>query len=151
MQFPLLIDMAIHHLDLIRAVTGKNIVRVTARSFRPQWSWYQHEPGLKMLMELEDGTPFSYSGDWSALGRQTGWNGAWRLQCAGGSIHVEKEDIFVARCERWGKDCREDRVPAGGCAAERSGGAAGGFRPRDPLRLAGADRAAPTTCGASAP
>ena len=110
MAFPLLVDMAIHHLDLIRAVTGKNIARATAMSFRPQWSWYAHEPGLKMLLELEDGTPFSYSGDWSALGRQTAWNGSWRLQCADGSIHVEKYKIVVARCERWGKEFREEEV-----------------------------------------
>jgi len=110
MQFPLLIDMAIHHLDLIRAVTGRNVARVTAMSFRPQWSWYAHEAGLKMLLQLDDGTPFSYSGDWSALGRQTGWNGAWRLQCGAGSIHVEKDEIIVARCDRWGKNFQEQRV-----------------------------------------
>jgi len=110
MEYPLLIDMAIHHLDLIRAVTGRNIAKVTAMSFRPQWSWYQHEPGLKMLMELDDGTPFSYSGDWSALGRQTGWNGTWRLQCASGSIHAENDKIAVARSDRWGKNASEQRV-----------------------------------------
>ena len=82
MQFPLLVDMAIHHLDLIRAMTGRNIARVTTQSFKPAWSWYQHDPGLNMLMELDDGTPFSYSGDWSAIGRTTGWSGNWRLQCA---------------------------------------------------------------------
>jgi predicted dehydrogenase len=108
MEFPLLVDMAIHHLDLIRAVTGANIARVTAASFRPQWSWYRHEPGLKMLLELDDGTPFSYSGDWSALGRQTAWNGTWRLQCSDGSIHVEKDQISLARCERWGKNLTEE-------------------------------------------
>ena len=110
MQFPLLVDMAIHHLDLIRAVTGRNVERVTAMSFRPQWSWYAHEPGLKMLMQLDDGTPFSYSGDWSALGRQTGWNGTWRLQCAGGSIHVDRDELLVARCDRWGKNFSEERI-----------------------------------------
>jgi predicted dehydrogenase len=110
MQFPLLIDMAIHHLDLIRAITGKNIARVSALSFSPQWSWYEHDPGLKMLMELDDGTPFSYSGDWSALGRQTGWNGEWRLQCAQGSIHFEKDRIAVARSERWGKNGSQEWV-----------------------------------------
>ena len=111
MEFPLLVDMAIHHLDLIRAVTAKNIARVTAMSFRPQWSWYRHEPGLKMLLELEDGTPFSYSGDWSALGRQTAWNGAWRLQCAAGSVHVDKDQIVVGRCDRWGKNFHEAPLP----------------------------------------
>ena len=110
MRFPLLVDMAIHHLDLIRATTGRNIAKVTARTFKPAWSWYQHHPGLKMLLELDDGTPFSYSGDWSALGRQTGWNGTWRLQCADGSIHLEKDRIAVARCQRWGKDSSEEPV-----------------------------------------
>jgi predicted dehydrogenase len=110
MEFPLLVDMAIHHLDLIRAVTGKKIAKVTAHTFRPGWSWYQHQPGLKMLLELEDATPFSYSGDWSALGRQTTWNGAWRLQCERGSIHLEDDRIAIARCARWGKDASEQAV-----------------------------------------
>ena len=116
MEFPLLVDMAIHHLDLIRAVTGRNIAKVTAHTFKPAWSWYAHQPGLKMLLELEDGAPFSYSGDWSALGRQTTWNGDWRLQCAEGSIHLEDDRIAVARSARWGKDCSEvaiDVEPAG--------------------------------------
>lgn len=143
MEFPLLIDMAIHHLDLIRAVTGRNIARVTAMSFKPSWSWYQHQPGLKMLMELSDGTPFSYSGDWSALGRQTGWNGAWRLQCASGSIHAEKDDVSVARCERWGKNCREERVevppaPLNGQAALLADFAKA-IRTGDPAPTSGAD------------
>ncbi len=110
MQFPLLIDMAIHHLDLIRAVTGRNIACVYAKSFRPQWSWYAHEPGLKIIMELDDGTPFSYSGDWSALGQQTKWNGDWRLQCATGSIHVVKDQVSIARSEKWFKDESEEQI-----------------------------------------
>src|SRR3954468_693243 len=84
MEYPLLVDMAIHHVDLIRYVTGRNIRKVTALTFKPAWSWYQHHPGLKMLMELEDGLSFSYSGDWSARGQGTPWNGNWRLQCADG-------------------------------------------------------------------
>jgi predicted dehydrogenase len=110
MQFPLLIDMAIHHMDLIRATTGRNIAKVTAQTFRPGWSWYDHHPGLKMLLELDDGTAFSYSGDWSALGRQTSWNGNWRLQCAQGSIHLEKGNVSVARCEKWCKNETEEAI-----------------------------------------
>jgi predicted dehydrogenase len=104
MEFPLLVDMAIHHLDLIRAVTGRNIVKVTAISFNPAWSWYVHDSGLKMLLELEGGIPFSYSGDWSGRGRQTGWSGSWRLQCAEGSIHLDGDAVSIERCERWGKN-----------------------------------------------
>ena len=110
MQFPLLVDMAIHHIDLIRHITGRNIARVTAMSFRPAWSWFAHEPGLKMLMELTspDGAgetiPFSYSGDWTALGRCTSWSGHWRLQGSEGSLHWKGEQITLERCERWMKN-----------------------------------------------
>lgn len=110
MEFPLLIDMAIHHMDLIRAITGRNIVKVTAMSFRPAWSWYKHDPGLKMLLELEGGIPFSYSGDWSGRGRQTGWSGAWRLQCAEGSIHLDGGAISIDRCERWSKNPTSESI-----------------------------------------
>jgi len=104
MEFPLLLDMTIHHLDLIRCVTGRNIETVTAFSSRPEWSWYQHDSALKLLLELEGGIPFSYSGDWSALGRTTSWNGDWRLQCANGSLHMELDKVSSAGCERWGRE-----------------------------------------------
>lgn len=110
MEFPLLVDMAIHHVDLIRMVTGRNVHKVTAMSFKPAWSWYVHEPGLKMLLELDGGMPFSYSGDWSAKGQTTGWSGAWRLQCADGSVHLEGDRVRVARSERWGKNATSDAI-----------------------------------------
>lgn len=113
MEYPLLLDMAIHHFDLIRCVTGRDIEKVLAWSFRPAWSWYTHEPGLKMLIELEGGIPISYSGDWSALGKTTSWNGDWRLQCAQGALLFEDNKITVARSQRWGKEqCLEEiQVP----------------------------------------
>ena len=110
MEFPLLVDMAIHHIDLIRAVTGKNIRRVTAHTFNPAWSWYQHHAGLKMLLELDGETSFSYSGDWSAKGRSTTWNGTWRLQCAEGSIHLEQDKLSVHRNERWSKNPSSESI-----------------------------------------
>ena len=57
-----------------------------------------------MFLELEDGMVFSYSGDWSALGRNTGWNGTWRLQGSKGSLHLDQDKVSLARCARWGKD-----------------------------------------------
>ena len=143
MEFPLLVDMAIHHMDLIRCITGRNITKVTAQSFRPAWSWYAHDPGLKMLLELEDGLAFSYSGDWSARGRSTPWNGNWRLQCADGSIHLENDKITLARSERWGKDASQEEVEA--APLELSGQAATlhslarAIRTGQPAETSGAD------------
>lgn len=100
MPYVLLVDMAVHHIDLIRYVTGRNIEKITAVTFNPPWSWYKHHAGLKMVMELTGGATFSYSGDWSARGRTTSWNGGWRLQCAEGSIHADRDLVSVVRCAR---------------------------------------------------
>jgi len=118
MEYPLLVDMSIHHLDMIRAVTGKNIVKVTAHTFNPPWSWYKHHAGLNMLMELDGGLAFSYSGDWSAIGKFTSWNGTWRLQCANGSIHLEDDKVSIARSEKWNKNLQIEQIETPALEAE---------------------------------
>jgi len=120
MEYVLLVDMAIHHLDLIRAVTGKNIVKVTAQTFRPSWSWYQHHAGLKMLMELEGGIPFSYSGDWSARGHCTTWNGAWRLQCEQGSLEYTHDDKIIRTTNTFWHNDQHAEVIAPDAAASQA-------------------------------
>jgi predicted dehydrogenase len=100
MPHVLLVDMAIHHVDLLRHITGRNVVDVFATTFRPPWSWYGHNPGLKMMLRLQGDVWFTYTGDWSARGRNTGWSGDWRLQCADGSIHWSFDSVSVARSSR---------------------------------------------------
>jgi predicted dehydrogenase len=112
MEDVLIMDMAVHHFDLIRHVTGRNITRVHARSFRPAWSWYQRQSAAHVMLELEGGLPFTYTGDWSGRGRSTSWNGTWRLQCAEGSLHLDDDNVVrAARCERWSQNPREEIVP----------------------------------------
>jgi predicted dehydrogenase len=103
MEHVLLVDMAVHHFDLVRAILGRNITRVMAHTFNPAWSWYQHNPALKAMLELEGGLFVSYSGDWSGRGRNTSWNGDWRVQCAEGSIHLDSRNpdrLALARSSR---------------------------------------------------
>jgi predicted dehydrogenase len=144
MKYPLLVDMAIHHIDLIRAVTGRNITKVVqAVTFNPPWSWYEHHAGLKMLLELDGGIPFSYSGDWSAKGRGTTWNGAWRLQFADGSIQLESDKISVARSEKWNKNPTTEQIetpelPLRGQAALVKN-FANAIRNKTPAQTSGAD------------
>jgi predicted dehydrogenase len=114
MEYPLILDMAIHHFDLIRAVTGRNILRVLTKSFKPTWSWFRHDPAACVFMELEGGLPFVYHGDWTARGRTTDWNGTWRLQCAEGSITCDHGRIVLARSDRFSAKLRETEpnIPA---------------------------------------
>lgn len=117
MRHVLLVDMAIHHLDLLRHITGRNIIDVSAVTFRPAWSWYQHNPALRLILRMEADAVVSYSGDWSARGRNTGWSGTWRLQCADGSLHWERDAVWIARSSRgFNDDVAEQPIdcPSGG-------------------------------------
>lgn len=80
MAHPLLLDMAIHHVDLVRSITGREIAEVDARGWPVGDSPFRHDPSTAALMTLTDGTPVSYYGTWAeALGRETSWNGDWEL------------------------------------------------------------------------
>lgn len=111
MEYPLLVDMSIHHMDLIRHITGKNIRRVTAHTFHPHWSWYQHHPGLHMLLELDDHIPFTYTGDWSARGHCTTWDGAWRLQFDNGCLELDYAGkLSQTTSTFWGNEAKTESI-----------------------------------------
>ena len=90
MPHVLLVDMAVHHVDLARFILGRDVVRVYAEDFNPAWSaaggYYESGAALRMIMTFDDGTRLSYSGDWSARGRPESWQGGWTLQCERGRI-----------------------------------------------------------------
>jgi predicted dehydrogenase len=113
MEFPLLLDMSIHHIDLVRGITGRNIEKVYAKTFRTDWSWFDHHPGLNMLMELEGGISFNYHGDWTARGRNTSWNGAWRIQCEHGSVELLNDETIVrSTSDYWPATPVSQTIPA---------------------------------------
>ena len=70
---PLLQDMGIHHMDLLRFLAGRNAVEIYAREHRPVWSEFQGRPNLDAVITLEDGAQVSYSGSWAGRGRSTEW------------------------------------------------------------------------------
>ncbi len=90
MPHVLLVDMAVHHVDLARYILGRDVVRVYAEDFNPAWSkaaeLYEDGAALRMIMTLDDGSKLSYAGDWSARGRRDSWQGNWRLQCERGRL-----------------------------------------------------------------
>jgi len=92
---PLLDDLAIHHLDLLRHVTGQEASVVAATSRRPEWTTYSGETDVAALLRLDDGATVSYCGTWSARGRQTPYDGDWTLRGAGGVVEVR--DLVVLR------------------------------------------------------
>jgi predicted dehydrogenase len=80
MEHPYLVDMGIHHVDMLRQITGRDVAEVDARAWKVPDSPFFHEPAIAALITLDDGTPVSYEGSWAAArGPETSWNGDWEL------------------------------------------------------------------------
>lgn len=89
MDHVLLVDMAIHHFDLARKMSGVDPVSVYAEDYLTPESWARDGIGAAALFRMTDEVRFTYTGNWSAPGHQNGWDGDWRLQCSQGAIHYE--------------------------------------------------------------
>lgn len=78
MESPLLLDMAIHHFDLMRFFTGLEAEVLFADEFNPTWSWYKGAACATVVFALSNGGRFVYRGSWCSEGRYTAWNAEWR-------------------------------------------------------------------------
>jgi len=93
MASPLILDMAIHHFDLIRFMTGKDAVAVYTHEFNPKGSWYEGDCAATCIFEMDDGVVFTYRGSWCAEGCHTSWNGDWRFAGTKGTLLYEQDRL----------------------------------------------------------
>ena len=93
MPSPLILDMAIHHFDLARYMTGADPVAVYAREFNPKGSWYKGDVAASCIFEMTGGVIFTYRASWCAEGCHTSWNGNWRLVGEHGTLLYENGQL----------------------------------------------------------
>jgi predicted dehydrogenase len=79
MPHPYLFDMAIHHVDLLRMITGCELAQVEARSWAAADGPFRSDAAVVGVVSLEGGAEFGYEGSWVAPSRWTSWNGDWEL------------------------------------------------------------------------
>jgi predicted dehydrogenase len=110
MRHPYVLDMSIHHFDLVRAATGRDVRGVYARSWRVPDSEFVHDPAVAALLDLEGGVPVVYEGDWATFGPETSWNGDWEIVGEAGRIlwSGSEEDRGTGEVvlERWSREPR---------------------------------------------
>ncbi|NDJ62384.1 MAG: Gfo/Idh/MocA family oxidoreductase [Chloroflexi bacterium] len=106
MAYPLIIDMAIHHFDLMRFLLEREPVEIYGKSWNPPWSWYAGDASATVALEFADGVVVSYSGSWCSQGKQLSWNGDWRIECERGVIWMLDDEVYLQRV-------RADLVPLG--------------------------------------
>jgi predicted dehydrogenase len=115
MLHPYVLDMSIHHFDLIRAATGRDVRGVYARSWRVPDSPFVNDPALAALIDLEGSLPVVYQGDWATREPETSWNGDWeivgeagRLLWSGSTGDRGTGEVLL---QRWGEELRPVEQP----------------------------------------
>lgn len=86
LRHPLLLDMSIHHFDLMRLVPGQEAKEVVCTGWNPPWSNFVDFPAASATIGFANGAQLSYRGSWISTGPQTNWSGEWRMECEGGEI-----------------------------------------------------------------
>jgi predicted dehydrogenase len=116
MRHPYVLDMSIHHFDLIRAATGRDVRGVYARSWRVPDSPFVHHPAVAAILNLEGEVPVVYEGDWATLESETSWNGDWEVVGEAGRIlwsgSTGDRGTGEVVLERWGEEPQPVDQPA---------------------------------------
>jgi predicted dehydrogenase len=98
---PLLLDMAIHHLDLLRLLLGREATRVTCDSWNPAWSGFDGPPAAVATIRFGDDCLASYRASWVGWGRETAWAGEWRVAFeAGEAWWTSRRSMYDADGDR---------------------------------------------------
>jgi predicted dehydrogenase len=95
MDHPLLLDMAVHHFDLIRFVCGLEPVRVSATSWNPPWSQFAGDASAVAVFDMEGGARVVYEGSWHPRAQFTDWNCRWLLECEGGYLILDRDRVLA--------------------------------------------------------
>jgi predicted dehydrogenase len=119
MDFPLLIDMAIHPFDVARYLLDDEPIAVYADSFNPPWSWFRGDAAAAVTFEFASGTHFQYTGSWVSGSFETSWNGSWRASSARGTALWDGESAPTVGIE--GESVGPDGAVSGGVREEIAG------------------------------
>jgi predicted dehydrogenase len=89
MPHPHIIDMTIHHWDLLRYLTGHEVESVYATSWNIPDSPYQTDAACAIMLKLDDGTPVLYEGSSATHRERTSWSSWWEFEGTKGHIWTD--------------------------------------------------------------
>jgi predicted dehydrogenase len=99
MPYPLIIDMSIHHFDLMRFFLERDPIALYGRSWNPAWSWFKGDASAAVTLEFEGDVVVSYNASWCSQGRITPWNANWRFECAEGVVALVDDQVTTQRVD----------------------------------------------------
>lgn len=91
LRHPLLVDMSVHHFDLMRQLFGEPH-DVVCRAWNPPWSRFDEPAEAAALIRFGDGVVVDYSGSWVSSAPPTIWAGEWAIETEKGVIEFTSRD-----------------------------------------------------------
>lgn len=88
----LFLEVAIHHFDMLRFVSGSNVKSVYARGWNPDWSDLNGVGAAFVLLEFENGFRANYSVTEKSIGFPTGYQCDWIMQTDKGAVKWENDE-----------------------------------------------------------
>jgi predicted dehydrogenase len=85
----MLLEMAVHHIDMMRFLFDCNVESVHGKTWNIPESGFKGDPNVYGVYEMELGISVFYLGSLISKGNQSPWEGIWRIQCEEGSIHLD--------------------------------------------------------------
>ncbi|HHW10926.1 MAG TPA: Gfo/Idh/MocA family oxidoreductase [Firmicutes bacterium] len=101
MPYPLIIDMSIHHYDLMRYLLQIEPVAITGRSWNPPWSWFRGDASSMVFIEAAlkrdpaRRVYITYTASWCSKGGTTPWNGEWLIFGDEGCLKLENDHLYI--------------------------------------------------------
>jgi predicted dehydrogenase len=75
----ILLDMSVHHVDLLRYMTQHEVTSVVAVEHDTPDNAFKHPSNALCLIRLQGEIPVVWDGDWCARGAVTSWEGEWQF------------------------------------------------------------------------
>jgi predicted dehydrogenase len=93
MAYPLVLDMSIHHFDLMRCLFDADVKSVEATSVSAPWNWNKGDATVMAQLEMDNGVAVNYLASWVASGWETGWNADWRFEGSKGVLLWKSDEV----------------------------------------------------------
>lgn len=96
---PLLVDMSVHHFDLLRMLLGRGPDSISCDAANPSWSPFAGPAVATATVRFGD-VLAGYRGSWISAGPITPWAGEWRMELQRGSIFWTSRGDLGALADR---------------------------------------------------